>query len=300
MSLINKFKSLQNNGSVDDILKEIGADFKAEKRRVYFEVDSDNNEPASRYCAVVRDKTLLAIMKEGYGIVQYSEAVEFLNDLITKGSTSVDYGAITDGGARLHLMCTTNYIAQLAAGDSVRCYFTVSTSHDGTESLLISCTPIHTASETVFTPMGAGVIKMRHSKHVKDRMAQTARAMNKISDYFLNFTETIDRLKGLTVTKDQETIFVTMLEDGDSQRAENIRTRVLDIFHFGAVSKIPSCQDTLFGLLISAQFYADNYKVVRKSSIRNEIDAFIESKLSGDAARFKAEAFAIALRLEKM
>ena len=300
MSLVNKFKSIQNNGSVDDILKEIGADFKAEKVAISWGKSPDELKDADRYCGIANGDKLLAIMKSEYGVVQYSDAVEFLNDLIVKGSTNVDYGAVTDNGARLHLMCTTDYVAQLAAGDSVKCYFTVSSSHDGTGSLLISCTPIHTASETVFTPMGAGVIKMRHSKHVKDRMAQTARAMHKISDYFLNFTETIDRLKGLTVTKDQETIFVTMLEDGDSQRAENIRTRVLDIFHFGAVSKIPSCQGTLFGLLISAQYYCDNYKVVRKSGIRNEIDAFIESKLTGDAARMKAQAFAIALQLEKM
>ena len=52
MSLINKFKSLQNNGSVDDILKEIDADFKAEKRDVFF-TKSDGVCKADRYSAIV-------------------------------------------------------------------------------------------------------------------------------------------------------------------------------------------------------------------------------------------------------
>lgn len=300
MSLISKFKSIQNNKSVNDILKEVGGDFEAKKVEIYYQDPSKDKILSDRYCGITNEDQLLAVVKSSYGVIQYSDAVAFLNDLISAGSTKVKYGAITDRGARLHLMCTTDYVAQLDAGDSVKCYFTVSTSHDGTASLLISCTPIHDASQTVFTPMGAGILKMRHSKHVKDRMANTSRAMNKISHYFQEFTETIDRLKGINVTKDQENFFLLLLEDGESQRAVNIREKISDIFNVGVVSKIPSCKGTLFGLLISAQFYADNYKVVRKSHIRNEIDAYIESKLSGDAARMKAEAFSVALRLEKM
>lgn len=306
MSLINKFKHIKNNATVDDILKEIGGDFVAEKRSVAFtDISQTNYNISPRYGAIVRPNfngqdVLLSIMRADYGLVQFGDTMGFLNDLIANDNTEVQFGAVTDSGARLHLMCTTDYVAQLTAGDNVQCYFTVSTSHDGTASILISCTPIHQASGTVFTPMGSGVIKMRHSKHVRERMANVSRAMNKISDYFQKFTETIDRLKGLTVTKDHETIYLHMLEDGDSQRAANIREKISDIFNTGVVSQIPSCRGTLFGLLISAQYYADNYKVVRKSNIRNEIDAYIESKLSGDAARFKAEAFACALQLEKM
>ena len=81
-------------------------------------------------------------------------------------------------------------------------------------------------------------------------------------------------------------------------RTQNTRDKLYDLYKVGMASNLPSCKDTLLGAFVAALVFGDYYKSVRHSIVgRSEKDAMIESRLTGTAARFKADAYAACLKL---
>ena len=292
--------------SIDDALKAIGADFEVEKRDVFVlgnEVNPLTNSPdptdVSGYAAVCKkDGTPLSVMRDRYGVVQYRDSVDFLSTMIGNRQAEVWAGSVVDGGAKMHLIVKTPDFIELTPGEKFECYYTVSASHDGTGCLQAMCSPIHNISQTVYTPTGGGIVKIKHTAKVDARLDQAKRMFDKLHKHFTEFGNNIKDMCGIKLTDQEARDYIMSVVEGDNKRAENIRDKVFDIYKsVGLCVKLPSCNGTLFGAFMAFQQYADYYKTVRKSIRRNELDAKIEARLTGDGAKLKAESFGMALAL---
>lgn len=301
------FKRLDDPyGSIDDALKAIGGDFEVEKRDVFILDDQEcitdeiHETQVDGYSAVVRRDTgvPLSVMGNRYGVVQYRSALSFLSEVIGNKQAEIYAGQVVEGGAKLHLIVKTPDFVELTPGERFDCFFTVSASHDGTGCLQAMCSPVHNISQTVFTPAGGGVVRIKHSAKVDARLAQAQRMFNKLHTHFVEFGEQVKDMCGITLTEQEAGDYFYSIVDGESTRAQNIREKMYDIFTTtGLCVRLPSCKGTLFGAFMAVQQYADYYKTVRKSIRRNELDAKIEARLSGDGAKLKAESFAMALAI---
>lgn len=299
--LTKLFKKIDNPyGSVDDALKAIGADFEVEKRSVYISDEDDNYRSIPGYASVVRRDTgvPLSIMRSRYGVVQYREALGFLNEIIGNNKAEIYVGEVVDGGAKLHLIVKTLSFIDLGGGEKFEFFFTISTSHDGSSGIQTMCSPIHNLSQTVYTPTGKGVVKLKHSANVTARLALANRIFSNMEAYFHSFGETIKDIVGINLTDQEAQDYFLSVVEGDSTRAQNTRNKLFDLYKStGLCINLSSCQGTLFGAFMAIQQYADYYKTVRKSIRRSETDARIEARLTGDAAKMKAESFSMALAI---
>lgn len=299
----NLFKPLKDPKDIQEALSQIAADFEADKRTVYCKDDDGNEITIPHYAAIFNkeSKQGMSVMRANYGLVQYSSALAFLSEAVANGTAEFYAGRATDGGARLHIVMKASRYVEIAPGESVECYFTVSTSHDGSNKITAMCTPIHQRTQTVFTPLGDGIISVKHTARATENLARARFTVNKMNEFFDTYIDHFKDFVSCTVSDQQARDFFLALEEGDSTRAKNIRDRLYDIFKMNQTIRGSSAtRGTLFGCLMAAMVYADSYKTVRKSKIRSELDAKLESRLTGAGALFKAEAYSTCLQLERL
>jgi phage/plasmid-like protein (TIGR03299 family) len=297
------FKPLNNPKDIQEALTQIAADFTAAKVPVYQQKRDGSYEQVPHYALVQNDDSEhpLSIMRANYGLVQYGTALDFLSECVSNGTAEFHSARLTDGGARLHVVMKASKFVEIAPGDSIECYFTVSTTHDGSGKITAMCTPIHDRTQTVFTPLGDGIVSVKHTAKAQQNLARARFTINKMHEFFDKYIENFKLFAGTKVSDQQARDYFLMLEDGDSQRASNIRDRLFDIRKMNrAIRGSTATRDTLFGCLMASMVYADAYKTVRTSKLRSEDDAKLESRLTGAGATMKAEAYATCLHLERM
>lgn len=307
---------LTEGSHLADVLTEIGGDFTVVKKPALFERDlsfldgvvyTEKIVPIPGICALVREDTQEPIgsMSSGYGVVQFEELLSFTDQIAAEGHARFTGGKVTCGGARIHIEMKANQTLTLAGNDVIENYITASTSHDGSGCIQVMNTPRHKASQMTFVPLGKCRIKMRHTKHVKARLARVAKDVAKINEYWKEMSDAFRLISASRINDEKARLYFEMLlppaDDAKNKRAENIRNKMFDIYKFHGITKdFPSCQNTLFGALMATLQWIEYYKVVRKSTKGvNAADSKIESMLSGDAAKMKAEALGIALTLQE-
>lgn len=294
---------MSNLISVRDILKNIRGDFTVERRPIFTLDEFENYKEVPFYSAVVRTDTNfpLSIVSSRYGIVQFKDGLDFLNKLIEEKQVSIRTAVVTRGGAKIFVICQTPDFVTLPGGDKVTCEVMVSTTHDGTGTLNIACTPFHAATSTILTPLDRGFFKpIKHSLRVNERIEKALRTVEKVREFWTVYSEDFQRFANIRLPDEDAKSYFKLLLNNETTQAINLRDKLYDIFKVHSpVRNFASCNGTLFGALVATMYYADTQKKAKKSHKRNDNDAAIESILTGDGARLKAKAYWVCLKLAK-
>lgn len=319
----NLFHRLDNPlSTVDEVLKHIDADFEARKAPLFFEgrvdmvtdsgavvfrTDPGASVSVPTHCVIVNDKDQpLGVVGSRYGLKQYREVLGILDSAVNDGKCKWVAARSLDNGARIHAIMTTEQIVDFGGEDKIEFLFTVSTSHDGTLGLNYMSTPMHNASQTIFTPFGQGAFSIRHSARIDQRMNALQGALSRITTFNAECAAVFKRFAGMPLSDEDARVYFAMIVEDKKDakkaaRAENSRNKMFDIYKVSGISsKLPSCRGTLLGAVVAVWTWADYYKTVRKSIVgRSETDASIESRMMGAAAQTKGEAYWAALKLAK-
>jgi hypothetical protein len=307
------FKGNSNLQTLEEVLTDIDCNFDAEQVPIFQcapELGDTNpyKEIPGKSCIRRGDtKIPLGVMSARYGLSQFRETLGFLNDVV--GSSAAEfYGARSiDNGASIFVAVKAPNTVMFAPDDAIECFYTASTSHDGTGSIQLMLTPVHKKTQTILAMLDSGIIRMRHTKLVKDRLARATGTINKMQAVWTQHEDKFRTFAKLTMNDDEARTYFAMVADSDKigdevpTRTLNVREKLFDIYKVGMAAQIPSCRGTLLGGFVSALVFGDYYKTTRTSIIgRSEQDVMIESRLSGTAARFKADAFAACLKLYRI
>ena len=297
--------------TLDEVLKAINCDFVAEQVPI-FQMAPKPEDPLNinvareipNYSLIRRGDNFapLGINSARYGLAQYKDTLSFLNDIVGSNDAIFQSAVATDNGARIYIAMKAPQSMIFAPGDEIECFYTASTSHDGKGSIQLMFSPVHKKSQTILTSLDSGVISMRHTVKVKDRIARAAGTVNKMNEVWTRHADRFSKFSKLTLTDDDVRGYFAMIVPSDTEevhpRTQNVRDKLFDLYKGGMTSQLPSCKDTLLGAFVAALIFGDYYKTVRQSIVgRSEKDAMIESRLTGTAARFKADAFAACMKL---
>jgi phage/plasmid-like protein (TIGR03299 family) len=309
MSLRELFPRLPHEvGTIDELLKTIGADFEVEKRAIYQRIPSGGFTPVIGWSATARKDTdaALGVVGSRYGVSQYKHTLGFLDELVADGQFRFNGGRTTLDGAHLYVSLVSPSRVIFGGNDTVDCHFTVSTSHDGSDSIRVMCSPVHSRSQTVL-PSKLGIVKIRHSVHVGRRLADAAATLRKMNKVWEQHKDAFERFPQIQLSNDDAKTYFAMLAPAKSgsevpTRTQNVRDQLMSIYtNHKLTANLPSCKGTLLGALVAAMIFGDYYKTVRKSIVGvSEQDARIESRLNGQGAKLKADAFAGALELMRL
>ncbi len=296
--------------TLEDVLKSINCDFEAEQVPILQMTDTTGVEvfePIKGYSCIRRgdNKVPLGIMSGRYGLLQYKDTMSFLNDIAGSKEASFRGATSTGDGAKVYVAMKSPNTIVFAPGDEMECYFVASSSHDGSGSVQLVCAPVHKRTQTIMTNQDFGVIKMRHTVKVKDRLARATGTVAKMQDVWNTYSDKFAKFANLPINDNDAQTYFAMVVPSDAEpvptRTENVRSKLFDIYKSGISSSLPSCQNTLLGAFVASLVFGDYYKTVRQSIVgTSERDAMVESRLSGSAARFKADAFAACIQIARL
>lgn len=300
--------------TVADALASVDCNFDAEMTPIYHEIPPENDPSAQvGYYGVIENfkavrrgdnKIPLGITSARYGLVQHRDSLAFITDLANEKEIEIYGATCTDHGAAVYVAVKAPKSVVFGPGDEIECFFTASNSLDRSGSIEFMLSPVHKQTQTILTTLDTGVIRIRHTKNAKDRLGRAANTVRKMNEVWANHAEKFERFSKMAMNDEQAKTYFAMVvpsdEVGDDvpTRTKNVRDKLFDIYKNGVVARIPSCRGTLLGGFTAALVFGDYYKSTRSSCVgRTEHDILVESRLTGSAARFKADAFAYALRL---
>lgn len=254
------------------------------------------------YAAVTRDDTreVFGVVGSNWRPVQNDAMLASLDPLVDLGAEWVGAGSFR-GGATVWGQIDLGIEREVVEGDVVRPYVLVRNAHDGTGA----CIGTHTAVRVVCwntlthpTQQGVALWNVRHTGGVEVNIAKVqeilrqlrAQADANLCDFAALTRATVTRAQVETVTK----LLLPDPADREMARAlrnaETARETVVSLFDgAGRGSDMKGVRGTAWGLWNATTEYADWTMAQRARNDENRT----ESRLAGDAARFKAQAYTV-------
>ncbi|TAM97138.1 MAG: DUF945 domain-containing protein [Chitinophagaceae bacterium] len=173
-----------------EAIKHAGLDYQVEKRNLI--TDSVNEKEdgiilpelkVPDYFATVRSDTqaVLGVVGKDYQIVQNKDAFSFF-DAIVGGEEGILYetaGALGKG-ERIFITAKLPGYINVGSSDLIEKYLFLTTSHDGSGSIMAAFTPIRIVCNNTLTAAlrhCSNAIKIRHTSNAKERLEQAHKVM---------------------------------------------------------------------------------------------------------------------------
>jgi phage/plasmid-like protein (TIGR03299 family) len=212
--------------TANEAAKAGGLNFTVSLRNVYFTCDEgqDGGENTAPDCLrkmtnrriVVRDDTLepLSIVSDGYPVLQYPEAFDFMDSAVAKftdeGAKYVAAGALKGGkqGFMVVRLPESLQINVLDGGDPHEMFAVLRTSMDLTRAVEVMMMPLRglCMNQLTLTSFSAGVPNrwaVRHTSTMKDKLIDAQASMGKMDAYVKRYNEIVKRLAGIKLNDEK-------------------------------------------------------------------------------------------------
>jgi phage/plasmid-like protein (TIGR03299 family) len=177
----------QREINVSDALKEGGLDFtvckEANIHRIPFNTDIVSEDSFFTYRS---DTNGILGTKLGadYTIFQNSQALDFVQEILDRGTAKIETAGSINGGRRVFICLKNTKEITVGDNDMVHSYALITTSHDG--SLAVTAMPTNVrvvCNNTLSAALaGVGAIKIRHTSNANGRMAEALKVMGLLTD----------------------------------------------------------------------------------------------------------------------
>jgi phage/plasmid-like protein (TIGR03299 family) len=171
-----------------DAIREAGLDWRVDLAPVYADVAGER-VPMTDTRATVRTVYSLEGIRvdhlgtvgTGYTPLQNRDAFQWFNPFVESGEASFESAGSLKGGRVVWIMAKLNSLAEASvgtkAGDTVRPYLLLATSHDGTSATRAMFTPVrvvcwNTLSASYSQANASNSRKVRHTRNAADRLAE--------------------------------------------------------------------------------------------------------------------------------
>lgn len=219
------FKNFDHPLTMQECLKEIGADYKVEKQRLIripdevYDAILTGDDTASLLLSMrdvikthvatinATDDITLGVVGSDYGVVQNSEAFRFI-DFLTHGDCSekpvIETAGVLDGGRKVFVTAKMPRQFKIAGDSGIDDYIVFHNSHDGSCAVSVCITSVrvvcaNTLAAALHSP---NKLTFKHTKYVDVRMRDEERAKQVLKlheKYSAEFVESLQFLQAAPV-----------------------------------------------------------------------------------------------------
>jgi phage/plasmid-like protein (TIGR03299 family) len=175
--------------SASDMLRCAGLDWTVEARPVYIEGDAS---PVKGVKALVRAPhgNVLKVVTQEYGIVQNQQLADLAEAMAGEGVQAWEVAGCLDEGRRV-FFCGQVGESEIA-GDLIRHYLTLASSHDASLGVTAARTPVRVVCANTLGAMladaeGEPRISIRHTKNAEAKVKLAAQLVREARAYFGTF-----------------------------------------------------------------------------------------------------------------
>ena len=242
----------------------------------------------------------LSVVSSSYNIVQPIEVLEFYRDLVDTAGLELETAGVLFGGRRFWALANTKKMAVLPGDDKVKGYLLLTTSCDGTLATTAQFTSVRVVCNntlSVAVKDNNTRIKVPHNRVWKP--AEVKEQLGFIDAGWNRFSEQIGLLAAKNVERDKAVQYLIELFGDPTIGVEDQNPAVMqkcanvwDLFQgAGMGSKLPSAEDTMWGLLMSVTETIDHHTGHRTA------DSAVNNAWYGAGAALKTKAFELALAM---
>jgi len=220
------FKNFDHHLTMQECLKEIGADYQVQKQRLIripdevYDAIMTGDDTASLLLSMrdvinthvatinATDDITLGVVGSDYGVVQNSEAFRFI-DFLTHGDCAVkpviETAGVLDGGRRVFVTAKMPRQFKINGDSGIDDYIVFHNSHDGSCAVSVCITPIRVicANTLAAALRSANKLTFKHTKYVDVRMRDEERAKQVLKlheKYSAEFVESLQFMQAVNVT----------------------------------------------------------------------------------------------------
>ena len=242
----------------------------------------------------------LSVVSSSYNIVQPLEVLEFYRDLVDTAGLELETAGVLFGGRRFWALANTKKMTVLPGDDKVKGYLLLTTSCDGTLATTAQFTSVRVVCNntlSVAVKDNNTRIKVPHNRVWKPN--EVKEQLGFIDAGWNRFSEQIGLLAAKNVERDKAVQYLIELFGDPTIGVEDQNPAVMqkcanvwDLFQgAGMGSKLPSAEDTMWGLLMSVTETIDHHTGHRTA------DSAVNNAWYGAGAALKTKAFELALAL---
>ena len=211
-----------------------------------------------------------------YEVVQNVDAFQFFDDVIGQGQAIYHTAGALRSGRVVWILAKLPESVEVVRGDVVDKYILLSTSHDGSQSLQISTTPIRVVcANTLRFALGRvkHSMRMKHTASIHDRVVEARQALELSDAYFTLMMQGLEVLTNTTMDSGDVRRFADALfrinpaDDRVHVYSDNARTAVFDLFYTGRGQDIKGVRDTAYAALNATTEYLDNVAHVQAHDV---------------------------------
>ena len=229
------------------------ADYLVEKTPVFSCADGQNFVEDENHSFIKRTDTneILGLVGSGYGIVQNTDAFEFVDSLCTgkSGEPFIECAGVLGKGERVFV--TAKFPERFKAGDTSydegEMYAVITTSHDGSGAVTVMMTPVRVVCNNTlnFAMMQnhKSIIRFKHTSNVANRMKENVLHASQVLGVYQKTLAAIeeqqDKLRRIEVSGKLVTKIVAKMAFGDKYPlyvaegldSEQLSTRGRNVFN---------------------------------------------------------------------
>jgi phage/plasmid-like protein (TIGR03299 family) len=240
----------------------------------------------------------LAVVSDGYRVVQPAEIMEFFRELVELGGFELETAGALSDGRRVWALASVGDAAPVVDRDLVKPYLLLGTSYDGTMATVAKFTTIRVVCNNTITAAVGGygetdkgflksAVRVLHSERFNPESVR--QQLGIVANAWDSFLIQSRQLAGQAMTAEEADAFVAELLLPWHQSAKDVREsrafkRVIALFNGAAIgSDIDGVKGTRWGMLNAVTELVDHERG-RSNSTR------VESAWFGTGAAIKARA----------
>lgn len=274
-----------------------GLDWEVKQQRLFTSPDGIDVQEIPDHKAIVRsdNKKTLGIVGSRYQAIQNKEAFEFMDSLVDKGQMRYHTAGSLRNGQRIWLLGKIGD-SEIVPKDKIDHYLLLYNTHDGSNALRVLFTTIRlictNIAQTVLSQGDKSGLHVRHTKSMKDRMAQANEILGfsqQKAENFKNFAYKASNLKLTTTMWDEFTKVLIPDPPSDidvSKRLitirESTREQLTDLYHNGIGQNIPGVAGTGWAAYNAVVEYSNYFRGTRGE---NKQQKRFESSIFGGSAK---------------
>lgn len=296
---------LNDHPTAAEAIELAGLNFTVEKQSLYH---GESLGDVSNFFANVRADTnqVLGIVGSKYHTVQNSEVFNFFDAIAADKSTGIKYetaGAL-GMGEKVFITCKMPDCIEIGKGDKLEKYIFLTTSHDGSGSIIAAFTPVRiVCNNTLNSALKncTNKVAIKHTANFKSNLEAAAKIIFMADKYADNLDGIFNRWAKVVITDPQlkqlinlamapsDQIFKAVAEDDAnfefSTQYKNICENVFQYAKNADSQKLVTTENTIFGAYNAVTGFYQNVKDY------TSIDAKLNSILFGTANDRSQKAF---------
>lgn len=261
-----------------------GLNYEVDKTNVWANIDGKPHLVPDKFATFRKDTNdVFGIVGNRYEIIQNADAFTFF-DAITGAKEAIyeTAGALGKGEKVFITAKMPDYIRINGTDDVTEVYVILTSSHDGSGSIIAGITPIRIVCQNTLNAALRGLqnkVSIRHTSNAKQKLEQAHKLLGISHEYVNEVNQLFNHLSNVKVSDAQAKMVIEKVWDSqkeDSTRVNNIRDAVMMAYQSGVGQQ--GIVGTAWGLYNGITYFLDHVQNYKDQDVK------FESILAGASA----------------